>query len=208
MKMKLFVAALVVLSVTPIFAQERDMQITAYASQASIEGDQNFPDDFESEFEDGWGMGLSVNRYVAPMFSVEGSLFYLRNDASLVLPGSDLGIDLGGLNLMPISLGVQFHPFRRTFIDPYVGAGGSYVITRDLSSRDLVNAGVGTVELENVFTYYVNAGVGVQLGSALAVVLDGRYVPYETSSRSVVTGVEQDLDLTAQILSLGLRFKF
>jgi len=193
----------------PLAAQDRDMQLTAWVSRAQIDGDDDFTEDFATEYEDGYGLGLSINRFFGPMLSVEASAFYLRNDAALVLPGN-LAIDLGTVNLRPISLGAQLHLPRRTRFDPYIGAGAAYVVAGQLSSRDLGSGGVGNVELENGITYYVNAGIGVQLGQALAIVADARYLPFETDSSPDANedGPEQEIDLTAKFVSLGLRFKF
>jgi outer membrane protein W len=187
---------------TPLFAQ--DMQITAWASRSSIDGDE-LTDGFETDFEDGDGIGVSVNRYFGRMFSVEGSAFLLRNDAQLIVGG--LPVDVGSVDLKPISLGAQFHPFRGR-IDPYVGAGGTYVLTGDLFSAELEAVGRGRVEIDSGVTYYANAGLGVQITDGFAIVADARYIPFETDSESTVTGGEEEIDLTSTVYSLGLRFRF
>jgi outer membrane protein W len=191
----------------PLFAQDRDMQITGWASQAELQGENEFDDGLASDFDDGTAMGLSVNRFFGPYFSGEVSVFSIRNEARLLI-GGETPIGLGRVKLTPITVGVQVHPFRRSRIDPYVGAGGAYVLTNNLSSSDLSAGGVGPIELEDKPTYYLNAGLGVQIAGGLGVVVDGRYMPFETESRSSVTGVEQDIELSPRILSVGLRFRF
>ncbi len=183
------------------------MQLTAWVSRAQIDDDDDIGDGFAIDYKDGWGAGLSVNRFVTRMISVEAAAFYLRNDARLLLDGVT-PVDLGTVNLRPISLGAQLHLANRSRFDPYVGAGAAYVVAGQLSSRDLGSGGAGNVELENKITYYVNAGVGFQVLEGLAIVADARYLPFETDSRSEVTDVKQEIDLTAQFVSLGLRFRF
>ena len=202
-----FVALAVFLIATPLLAQDRDMQITPWVSQVDLQGENEFEDGLTSEFEDGTGMGLSFNKFLSPFFSVEGSVFSLRNEARLVVDNQN-SIGLGRVKLTPITLGVQFHPLRQSRIDPYIGAGGAYVLTNNLSSSDLSAGGVGPIELEDAPTYYLNAGLGVQILGGLGIVVDGRYMPVETKSRSEVTGVEQDLEFSPRVLSLGLRLRF
>lgn len=190
---------------TPLLAQ--DMTITAWVSRVSIDGEDNFADGFATDFEDGAAIGVSVNRFVNPWLAVEASAFGLRNDARLLIDGT-VPIDLGTVGLTPVTVGAQLHLPRRPRIDPYVGAGAAYVIADDLASPDLEAGGVGRVDLENKVSWYLNAGVGVQIVEGFGIVLEGRYLPYETDSRSTITGVSQKIDLTPRLLSLGLRFRF
>jgi outer membrane protein W len=196
----LFVAA-------PLLAQDRDMQITAWVSRVDIEPEEDFAEGFETDFDDGSAIGLSVNRFVGSWLSVEAAAFGSRNDARLLVDGV-APINLGKVSLTPVSFGAQLHLPRRPRFDPYVGAGAAYVMASDLSSPDLQAAGVGRIELDDKLTWYVNAGIGVHIAGGLGIVVDGRYVQYETDSRSAVTGVEQEIDLSPRLLSVGLRLRF
>ncbi|HEX8408175.1 MAG TPA: OmpW family outer membrane protein [Thermoanaerobaculia bacterium] len=190
----------------PLFAQERRTTVTVWASQVEMQGENDLDGGFTTDFEDGNALGASVNVFVARMFSVEASVFGIRSDAAMAFEGTSL--DLGSIDLVPVTLGVQLHPFGSSRFDPYVGAGGAYVMADDLNSNDLDTLGLGRIELENELTYYLNAGVGFQITEGFGLVIDGRYIPYETSSRSTRTGGEQDLEFGPQILSAGLRFRF
>lgn len=190
----------------PLVAQERKTTVTVWASQVEMDGENDLGGGFTTDFEDGNALGASVNVFVARMFSVEASVFGIRSDASMAFEGTTL--DLGSIDLVPVTLGVQLHPFGSSRFDPYVGAGGAYVMADDLNSNDLDTLGLGRIELENELTYYLNAGVGFQITEGFGLVIDGRYIPYETSSRSSATGGEQDLEFRPRILSAGLRFRF
>lgn len=196
---------LLFLAAAPLAAQET--QITAWIGQADMQGENEFDGGITTEFDDGFVMGVSVNRFVGSHLSVEASIFDIRSDSSLLLDGGT-PITLGDANLTPVLFGGQFHLLGQSRFDPYVGAGIAYVMARDLSSPDLEAGGVGRIELQDELGYYLNAGIGVQVAGGLGLVADGRYIPYETESRSTVTGIEQDLDFTPLILSLGLRFRF
>ncbi|MGZ8867567.1 MAG: OmpW family outer membrane protein [Thermoanaerobaculia bacterium] len=205
--MKTTIAVLLVLLAAPLAAQDRDMTITAWASQVQMQGDNQF-EGFTSEFEDGTGIGLSVNRFFGRMLSVEASVFSLRNDVTLRINESEAVIDIGKANLTPLTLGAQLHLAGRSRVDPYIGAGGAWVLAGDLHSPDLEIGGRGRLELDDKLTWYANAGIGVEILRGFSLVADGRYLAYETSSRSTVTGGEEDLDFTPLLLSLGLRFQF
>ncbi len=207
---KLFVV-LLFLSV-PLFAQDapdvqdRNIELTIWASQVDMQGDTGFPGGFALESTDGRGLGVSVNRGINRWFSVEGSVFGIRSDTELEFENASL--DLGSVDLVPFTLGAQVHLLGDSRFDPYVGAGAAYVIADDLNSNDLDTLGLGRIELEDQVTYYVNAGIGVRIAGGFGLTLDGRQIQYEPSSRSTATGVEQDLDLSPRLLSIGLRLRF
>lgn len=207
MKFAVTAAALLLLfGAAPADAQEREIQFTVWGSQVELEGENDF-DGFVTEFEDGDGLGLSANWFLNRYLSVEGSVFNLRNDAGLLFDGT-AAIDLGRVKLTPVMVGAQFHLAGRRRIDPYIGGGGAYVVAGDFFTPDLEAGGVGRIELENKLTYYLNAGIGLQIAGGFGIVIDGRWLPLETESRSAVTGVEQELDLSPRILSAGLRLRF
>lgn len=207
--MKRLVVAVMALLLTgaPLCAQERTIHLTVWASQVEMQGETDFGDGFEGDFDEGNALGASGNLFINRFFSVEGSVFGIRSDATLVFEG-DAALDLGSLDLVPFTLGVQVHPLGDSRFDPYVGAGGAYVIADDLSSTDLDTLGLGRIELDNELTYYINAGIGVRIAGGFGIVLDGRQIQYQPSSRSTATGVEQDLELSPRMLSLGLRLRF
>jgi outer membrane protein W len=199
------VMTLLLLCAAPLAAQDRNIHLTVFVSQVDMEGENDL-DGFETEFDDGKALGAAVNLGVGRWFSVEAAAFGIRTEG--VLTFDDVRIaDLGNFNLTPLMLGVQFHPLSGRF-DPYVGAGGAYVIGDDFFTPDLDLAGVGRIELESEVTYYLNAGIAFQITEGFGLILDGRQIQYEPSSQSSVTGVEQDLDLSPRILSAGLRLRF
>ena len=208
MKLKFGVTVvLLLLAAVPLAAQERNVQLTVFFSRAQMQGDNDFGDGFASEFDDGTGYGASANMFFGRYVSVEASVFSVRTEGALLLDSQPV-FNLGNMNLTPISLGAQFHILGDSRFDPYVGGGASYVMGDDLFTEDLDFAGVGRIELENEVAYYINAGVGVRISEGFGVVLDARQIQYEPSSRSSVTGVEQDLEITPRILSAGLRLRF
>ena len=198
---------LLLAAATPLVAQERDLAISGWVSQANLDGQDDFAEDFGTEFEERAGYGMSVDWGFARMFALEGSVFFLRANADLILDDGVTLVDIGTVNLKPVSVGVQFRPLQ-TRIFPYLGAGATYMVGGDLVSGELTTGGQGTIEMDNGVTYYGNAGIGFRILEGLSIVADGRYIPFETDTTSTVTGVTQEMDLTSTIYSLGLRFKF
>lgn len=198
-------ACLIALVAVPLLAQGHDRTLTAWVSRVELESTQ-FDDDFETDFDSGLGYGISANYFLTNHFSAELSLFTLRSDAELSL-ANEVALDLGRAELVPLSLGAQFHPLKSRF-DPYVGGGAAYVMADELFSADLEAVGLGPIELEDKVTWYANAGVGFQITQGLGLAIDARYFAYETKSTSGVTGVSQDLKLSPLVLSAGLRLRF
>ncbi len=204
--MKKSFLAILFLCAPLLFAQDRDVQITIWASQVDMQGDADLGDGFELDFDDGNALGASANFTLNRFLSIEGSVFGIRSDAALGFEGAAL--DLGSVDLVPFTLGAQFHLLGDSRFDPYIGAGAAYVVADDLNSTDLDTLGLGRIELDNEISYYVNAGVSVRIAGGFGLTVDGRQIQYEPSSRSTATGVERDLELSPRMLSIGLRLRF
>ena len=181
------ITLLVVFAAAPLAAQDRAVDLTIWGTSADVQGSNRFSDTFDTDFESGDGFGLSANIFMTKHFSTEIAAFAVSSDASLAIP--DVApLSLGSVDMTPVMAGVQFHILGQSRFDPYIGAGAAYVMADDLESNDLDVVGVGAVDLENELTYYLNAGVGFHFTPWFALVADGRYIPYEPSSKSAVTG--------------------
>ena len=202
-KMK-WLSVVLLFAALPLCAQERK-SITLFVSQVSMDGGE-LDDAFETEFEDGTGFGLAgyvpFNRFLG----IEAAIFSLRNESRLVFEGA-APFELGRADLVPVSVGVQAHLTGGMRFDPYVGAGAAYVTASDLYSEDLDVVGIGRIDVESEFTYYLNAGLAFDFNDHFGVAIDGRYIPFEPSTQAAA-GEEVELDLTPTILSAALRFRF
>jgi outer membrane protein W len=203
-KMK-WLLVVVLLAALPLFGQERNVRISVFASQVSMDG-ADLDDGFETEFEDGQGFGLAAAMPFNRFLGVEAAIFSLRNESRLLLEG-EAPFELGRADLVPITVGVQAHLAGGSRIDPYIGAGAAYVMASDLYSEDLDVVGIGRIDVDNEFTYYLNAGIGFDFTDRFGIAIDGRYIPYEPSTRAAAGG-EVELDLTPTIISAALRFRF
>lgn len=189
----------------PLFAQDRNMRITIFASQVSMDGGA-LDESFDTEFEDGNGFGLGASLPFNKWLGAEASIFALRNESRLVFEGA-AQFELGRVDLVPIMVGVQAHLTGGKRFDPYVGAGGAYVQASDLYSEDLDTVGIGRINVDSEFTYYVNAGLGFDFTDRFGIAIDGRMIKYEPSTQAAA-GEEVELDLSPTIISAALRFRF
>lgn len=196
--------AVILFAALPLFAQE-NVRITVFASQVSMDDDE-LDDQFATEFEDGTGYGVAASIPFNRFLGVEAAIFSLRNESRLLLDG-EAPFELGRADLVPFTLGVQAHLTGGRRIDPYVGAGAAYVSATDLYSQDLDTVGIGRIEVDSEFTYYVNAGIGFDFTDRIGLAVDGRMIPFEPSTQAAA-GEEVELDLSPTILSVALRLRF
>lgn len=203
--MKWLFAVLLFAALPLVAQQDRDVTLSVFASQVSLDGGE-LDDAFETEFEDGNGFGLAgympFNRWIG----VEASIFSLRNESRLLFEGA-APFELGRVDLVPVSIGAQAHLTGGMRFDPYIGAGATYMMASDLYSEDLDIVGIGRIEVDSEFTYFLNAGIAFDFNDHFGIALDGRYIPYEPSTQAAA-GDEVELDLSPTILSAALRFRF
>jgi outer membrane protein len=195
---------LVLLAATPLAAQDRPVDWTLWVSSASF-GDSTLGE-FTAETDDGFGVGLSANFFMSDRFSAELAVFALKSDAEMRFAG--IPFDLGDVEIIPVTLGLQFHLVKDSRWDPYIGAGAAWVSARDLESDDLDNLGVGAIDIDTEFSWFAGAGIGYRFGNQVGLAIDVRYIDYEPASTSKVTGVSQDLEFSPLLISLGLRARF
>lgn len=197
---------LIALAAVPLFAQDHNRSLTVWASTVELE-DTKIDENFETDLDEGLGYGISANFFLTDHFSTELSLFTLRADARLSL-ADEVALDLGRAELVPLTLGAQVHFAGKRRFDPYIGGGAAYVMADELFSADLEAVNRGSIDLEDKVTWYANAGLGFQITQGLGLVVDARYIAYETKSESTVTGGSHDLELNPFLLSAGLRLRF
>jgi outer membrane protein W len=206
MKKMKWLSVVLLFTALPLFAQQdRKMSISLFVSQVSMDG-ADLDDEFETEFEDGTGFGLAAYKPFNRFLGVEGAIFSLRNESRLLLQGA-APFELGRVDLVPITVGAQAHLTGGMRFDPYIGAGGAYVTASDLYSEDLDFVGIGRIDVESEFTYFLNAGIAFDFNDRFGIAIDGRYIPFEPSTQAAA-GEEVELDLSPTILSAALRFRF
>ena len=116
---------------------------------------------------------------------------------------------LGELDPEVASLTREFHALLAAFrIDPYVGVGAAWVLAGDLESVDLDLLEIGEVEVDDEFTYVLNAGLGVHFTNTFGLYLDAKYIPLEPATRAAGDPEDVEIEINPVIFSAGLKFRF
>ena len=190
----------------PLLAQA-PVDVAVYASWVDAQGDTVFDEGVETKFESGDGFGVAVNWFWGQRVSTELAASALTMDAGLDFDGVPT-IDLGSVDLTPITATLQFHFARDRMIDPYLGAGVAWVMAGDLESEDLDELEIGEIEVDDEVTYVLNAGFGVNFTREFGLYLDAKYIPLEPATRAADDPEDVDLEINPMILSAGLKFRF
>lgn len=203
--------AVVMFCAVPAAAQVTDVAIWGSWGQFDA---QEFADpdfDAELEFDDGTGFGASVNWFWTDRFSTELFAMAMETDAVFRVGFGDFereDVPLGSINLTPIMVTGQYHFAPSGRIDPYLGAGLAYVVADDLDAVVTEDFELEQIEIDDEFTFLLNAGVGFTFTPRVGMNLDLRYLPLEPASRAAGDPEEVDLEMNPLIVSVGLRYRF
>ncbi|MGF6969302.1 outer membrane protein [Paraburkholderia sp. WC7.3g] len=153
-------------------------------------------------------LGVGVNNALVP----ELDLTYMIRDAigiELILGTSrhhvtsDLG-DLGGVNVLPPTLLLQYHFNHAGMIRPYVGAGVNYTYFYN----DGLSAGPAGIQVSrSSFGPAVQAGVDVQITKTVFLNADIKKIWMHTDA-SVGDSSLGRLDIDPLVLGIGVGMKF
>jgi outer membrane protein W len=157
------------------------------------------------EFDTGSGYGVSISRTFAHRWAGELSVFRLSSEGQL-RTGNLTVVDLGDVELTPVMAMLQFHLRPDAPFDIYIGAGAAYVLTGDLDSDDLRADGLAPLELDDVTTAVVGAGLAWTFKGRWGLAVDARYLPLTLRGRA--QGQQADAGMDPLIVSAGLRVRF
>ena len=110
---------------------------------------------------------------------------------------------LGSINLLPPTLTAQWHFNPDQTIDPYVGAGVSYIRAMD---RNLNLSTTGITVDRNMFGPALQAGVDYNLKNKWLVNFDVKKIWFSTDVNT--TSKIDDLDVDPWVVSFGIGKKF
>lgn len=187
----------------PLAAQSVDFGI--WANSTILQGDNRVDDvsDVEIDFDEEIGWGASVDLFWTPRFSTELAAYSVEAGGSMNIGILDEQIDLGTLNVTPVTLTLRAH-FGGDRADFYAGAGGAWAMFDDLQSADLEIVGVDAIEIDDEFTWLVNAGTSIRLTQSLRIGADAKWIPLEATGVDTAIGDAVPLELDPLVLSVGL----
>lgn len=188
------------------FAEKGDIVVRARVTHVA-------PDE-SSHLDSSIGDRLEVNSNTIP--EIDFSYYFTKNIAAeLILAvgsrhdvniggsGANAGAKLGSINLLPPTLTAQWHFNPDQTIDPYVGAGMSYIRAMD---RNLNLDTIGITVERNMFGPVLQAGADYNLPNKWLVNFDVKKIWFSTDV-STTTKID-NLDIDPWVVSFGVGKKF
>ena len=128
-----------------------------------------------------------------------------RHDVNIGQGGNNAGSKLGSINLLPPTLTAQWHFNPDQTIDPYVGAGVSYIRAMD---RNLNLGATGITVDRNMFGPALQAGIDYNLQDKWLLNVDVKKIWFSTDVNAVGLGKIDNLDVDPWVVSFGFGKKF
>ena len=125
-----------------------------------------------------------------------------RHDVNAIANDGSIS-KLGSINLLPPTLTAQWHFNPDQTIDPYIGAGVSYIRAMD---RNLNLSTTGITVDRNMFGPALQAGVDYNLQDKWLVNIDVKKIWFSTDVNT--TSKIDDLDIDPWVVSFGIGKKF
>ena len=195
----------VLMAPTLSFAEKGDIVVRARVTHIA-------PDE-SSHLDSSVGDKLEVDSNTIP--EIDFSYYFTKNIAAeLILAvgskhdvniggGVNAGAKLGSINLLPPTLTAQWHFNPDQTIDPYVGAGMSYIRAMD---RNLNLGTTGITVERNMFGPVLQAGADYNLPNKWLVNFDVKKIWFSTDV-STTTKID-NLDIDPWVVSFGVGKKF
>ncbi len=166
---------------------------------------------------------LDISYYLTKNIAAELILAVgTRHDVSISGTGGAVAHDLGSVNLLPPTLTAQWHFNPDQMIDPYVGAGGAFVLGLDRKLTAVTTVGGVTSNLpiridRSAFGAVLQAGFDVNLQDKWLVNFDVKKIWFNTDVKLDSNGVAgltdgyqkiDNLHINPLVVSVGIGKKF
>ncbi len=209
----LFVAAALALILAPPAFADRTFDLSGFVTwvDPNSEGTFDSPtDEIDVDLGDEMGYGASVNIFFTDRISTELSVSQVDSSFGLNARRRAVNVSDGEFNMIPITGVVQFHFAPDGVIDPYIGAGGAYIVFGDVTGDNAGNLAIDDIDSDDL-GLVLNAGVGVRLGQRFGLFGDVKYIPVGSAARGVLNdaaGTETDIEISPIIVSAGIQIRF
>lgn len=200
--MKNLLLAAIIFIALPLAAQQTS--VTVWVS--SQQNDSGTSSD-DARIDNGSGFGLSLARHFTPRLSGELAVFRTSSTTRL-LDGFGDFVDIGDLEMMPVTAMLRWHFRSGQPLGMYVGAGIAHVMVDDIESALLRANGIDSIEVGDETTGIVGVGVTYDFSDRWGIAADARYMPLSLSGGPAGTEELVEADLDPLILSAGVRLRF
>jgi len=209
---KLLFALALTLVAAPLMAQRRvDLIFDVEGVRQNSKPSEFTPNEtrFEPRFSTGGGLGLGINWFFSDRLSLEAKAAAIESSVRVRISGSDYltFADLGHAQIYPMTAILQWHLNEHGAIRPYLGAGGSYTILRNIEKK---SNGFSGVNFKDPIGLVLDGGLEWRLSTKWGLNADVRYVAIETSSRATFVGTRSTVELDSRplIASAGIVYHF
>lgn len=167
-------------------------------------------DPVDLDVDSDMGFGLAANVFFNERLSTEFAIARVENETSVRRRATGAAAAGGNLEMTPITAVLQYHFAPNGFIDPYIGAGGAYMLF-DFSEGQGVT-GVDQIDVDDDIGFVVNAGIGIKLGGRLGLNVDAKYVPVDAAASGVIVSSDEEsftrIEVSPIIISAGVSLRF
>lgn len=205
-------AVLIALVAAPLLAQHRvDVLVDAEGARPGRNADFSTGVHFDPQFGTGGGAGLGLNFFLTDRVSIEAKAAALESQLKVRTIGSDFFAvaDLGRAQIYPITALLQWHLTEHGTVRPYLGAGITHVILRNIN-HSVGSTGASGIHFKDPTGLVVDGGLEVQLSKRWSILGDARYIPIETKSEAAFIGTSSSVKMNVRplIVSTGLSWRF
>lgn len=199
-----------------VAAQLPDLEVTVRATRIDMVGSspefEDLEQDFTAEFDAETGFGIGLNAYFTDAISAELTATFIEPDLALTLFADDGPRSARKLEMIPLTLGLQYHVRPVRWMDLYAGGGAAYILFDDVDIADLGLFDVQSVEVDDEVGFMANLGVTFEVVRNLGINLDARYLGVEPDAtvsfdRGDFTA-ERRIEFNPLMISAGLSWKF
>lgn len=188
-------------------AQENDVAVWTVGSfMADTTLTDSEGDTIDVLYEEGPGLGISVNHFWTGRFSTEVSLMTFRADISVNTNLLDPDFEIGELEGRAVTAMAQWHFRRDARVQPYLAAGIAHIGGTFDPVDDDDEEQLGEIDLESRLTWSGAAGLNIRLTDRFLLCLEAKRIPWDAVEEG---GSEADeIDVDPMLYGSGVRFRF
>lgn len=196
-------------------AWAQSFEVSASAVWSGFSGSGELTPEAELEFDGAAGLGAGVAVHWTDHFSTELAAARINTDTTfrfVTPPAAEL--EIGELEMTPVTLVARWRFMPGGFVEPYIGAGGAYVMLGEISaSSGLTELGLDRIDFEEAWGLAANAGVSLRIAENLRIGIDAKVLRVESDTRARYGGEEEDSQAVAVtmdplVVSMGVAFRF
>jgi outer membrane protein W len=193
----------------------RYIDFTVFANWANFQNGGNIngttaTGSLGTSFRNSNGYGIGVNAFMGRALSLDLSASRIEPSARFT-PANGSAFAPARVRMTPITAALAWHFFPNGSIDPYLGAGGAYVMFNN-SNFTTANNGITGIGFRDRSGAMAEGGVLFGLNRNFGVTVDAKYMWLRGSGNAQfaggTTGGLSNFTLNPFIVSAGLRFGF